>query len=224
MNLAEITSLNDQIQKMVREMNLPDDAARIIMEGIAQVKREAPCEGLPIGQKAPDFRLKNQHNDVVSLSETLAAGPVVLKFIRGAWCPFCNLDVAALQGILPQLEELNATVLVINPQKSGKSQQLQSNHSLGFDILSDEDQQVIRAYQLQFTVPPQVQKVYKQFGFNLPELTANGSWNLPVPATFVLDRTGVIRARHVDLDYLHRMEPADIVEAVRYLTDSVGAN
>ena len=223
MNLAEITSLNEQIQEMVKGMNLPEDAARTIMEGLAQVKSEAPCQGLPIGQKAPDFRLKNQHNDEVSLTETLAAGPVVLKFIRGAWCPFCNLDVAALQRVLPQLEELSASLLVINPQKPDKSQVLQSSHSLGFDILSDENQQVIQAYHLQFTVPSQVQEVYKQFGFNLPELTADGSWNLPVPATFVLDRNGVIRARHVDLDYLHRMEPADIVDAVRYLTDSVVA-
>ncbi|MBI4464809.1 MAG: AhpC/TSA family protein, partial [Acidobacteria bacterium] len=174
MNLAEITSLNDQIQEMAKGINLPEDAARVIMEGMAQVKMEAPCQGLPIGQKAPDFQLKNQHNDVISLRETLAAGPVVLKFIRGAWCPFCNLDVKALQQILPQLEELSATLLVINPQKPDKSQVLQSNHSLGFDILSDEDQQVIRAYQLQFTVPSQVQEVYKNFGFNLPELTADG--------------------------------------------------
>lgn len=223
MNHTEIMSLNEQIHEMVKGMKLPADAAMTIMDGLAQVKRETPCEGLPIGTKAPDFRLRNQHDMEISLNETLSAGPVVLKFIRGAWCPFCNLDVAALQRVLPQLEELRATVLVINPQKTDRSLILQSNHSLGFDILSDETQEVIRAYQLQFTVPTPVQEVYKKFGFNLPELTADGSWNLPVPATFILDRNGDIRARHVDLDYLNRMEPAAIVEAVRYLTERINA-
>jgi peroxiredoxin len=94
---------------------------------------------------------------------------------------------------------------------------LGGKHALGFDILSDEKQEVIRKFNLQFTVPLPVQEVYKAIGLNLPKHTADGSWNLPVPATFVLDPKGIIRARHVDVNYMQRMEPEEILKALRTL-------
>lgn len=218
MSGTSIASLKQQIQELLANMNLPADASATIMEGMAQLVREAPCQGLPMGTMAPDFILRNQDGAEVSLQESRQSGPVVLKFIRGSWCPFCNLDVAALKTIVPQLTELRATVLVINPQRPDRGLELQSKHQFEFDVLSDEQQHVLRSYALQFSVPEKVREVYKKFGFNLPEHTADGSWNLPVPATYIIDRDGFIRARHFDLDYLNRMEPLAILDSVQYLT------
>ncbi len=219
MNPVESTgSLNDEIQELLVGMNMPEEVRAVLHQGIERLRADGVGQGLTVGKKAPDFQLPNQENRKVSLTEELGRGPVVLKFIRGEWCPICNLDVAALQRIQPQLKELGATLLVINPQKPGKGVALENKHMLGFDVLSDERQEVIRRFNLQFVVPMPVQGVYKAIGLNLPEHTADGSWNLPVPATFVLDRKGVIRARHVDVNYAQRMEPADILLAVRSLS------
>lgn len=215
MNPAKGTSLNQEIQQLLVGMNLPEETRAVLVEGIQKLRAEGVGQGLPVGENAPDFQLANQDGQSVKLVEALAQGPVVLKFIRGEWCPICNTEIAALKRIQPQLKELGAKLLVINPQKPEKGIALQGKHDLGFDILSDEKQEVIRKFNLQLTVPMPVQQVYKTIGLNLPEHTADGSWNLPVPATFVLDRSGVIRARHVDVNYMQRMEPTEILEAIR---------
>jgi peroxiredoxin len=217
MNPVKTSSLNGEIQQMLAGLNMPHEIRAILQQGVEKLHEQGVGQGLPVGANAPDFQLANQANRQVKLSEALARGPVVLKFIRGEWCPICNTEVAALKRIAPQLKELGATLLIINPQKPDKSVALQDKHALGFDILSDEKQEIIRKYNLQFTVPLPVQEVYKTIGLNLPEHTADGSWNLPVPATFVLDAKGVIRARYVDVNYMQRMEPADILEALRLM-------
>lgn len=215
MNPVKGSSLNQEIGEMLAGMNLPDEVRAVLVEGIQKLRAEGVGQGLRVGESAPDFQLVNQDGRSVKLAEALAQGPVVLKFIRGEWCPICNTEMAALKRIQPQLKELRARLLVINPQKAEKGAALQGKHALGFEILSDEKQEVTRKFNLQFTVPVPVQEVYTAIGLNLPEHTADGSWNLPVPATFVLDRGGVIRARHVDVDYMKRMEPTDILEAIR---------
>lgn len=215
MSTVKMAGLNEEIQQLLAGLNLPQEIRAIFQQAIEKLHEQGVGRGLPVGEKAPDFQLTNQKNREVKLAEALAKGPVVLKFIRGEWCPICNTEVAALKRIAPQLKELNATLLVINPQKPDKNVALQGKHALDFDILSDERQEIVRKYNLQFTVPLAVQEVYKTIGLNLPEHTADGSWNLPVPATFVLDAKGVIRARHVDINYMRRMEPADILEALR---------
>lgn len=217
MNQVQSISLNEEIQQMLAGMNFPEEVRTVLQKGVAKLQADGVGQGLPMGEKAPEFQLANQENRQVRLSEVLAKGPVVLKFIRGEWCPICNTEVAALKRIAPQLKELNTTLLIINPQKPDKSLALDGKHALGFDILSDEKQDVIRRYELQFAVPVPVQEVYKTVGLNLPEHTGDGSWNLPVPATFILDTKGVIRARHVNVNYMQRMEPAEILEPLRLL-------
>src|ERR687898_845511 len=85
---------------------------------------------------------------------------------------------------------------------------------LGYDVLSDLDRAVIRAYRLQFELPPELRAAYRQMGMALDEHNADGSWNLPVPATFVLDHAGIVRARHVDPNYRDRMSVDAILSAL----------
>ena len=148
----------------------------------------------------------------------LARGPVVLSFYRGEWCPFCNLELRALQQHLDEITAAGATVVAISPQAPDHSLSVTAEHELSFDVLSDVDQNVIDAYGLLYTVEGDTRDLMEHvFSRDLALENADGSWRLPIPATFVLDGDGIVRAAHVDADYRTRMEPADIVAAVAAL-------
>lgn len=212
-------SLNTQLRELTGTVTLPAPIAETLARGAAQL--QAIDFGVAVGATAPDFTLSDQLGHEVRLADRLARGPVVLAFYRGEWCPYCNLELRALQAHLGRITELGASLLAISPQAPTDALSLVEKHQLGFEVLSDVDQAVIRAYRLQYTIPKESQEVYRTiFGNDLSTKTADGSWSLPIPATFVLDGRGVVRARHVDPDYRVRMEPDDIVSALRALTTS----
>jgi peroxiredoxin len=209
-------SLNTQLRELTGAATLPSPVAETLARGAAQLR--SIDFGVPVGATAPDFTLPHQLGRAVRLADRLAQGPVVLAFYRGDWCPYCNLELRALQAHLPRITELGASLLAISPQAPTNALSLVEKHGLGFEVLSDVHQAVIRAYRLQYTVPEESQEVYRTiFGNDLSQRTADGSWSLPIPATFVLDQQGVVRVRHVDPDYRVRMEPDDIISALRAL-------
>jgi peroxiredoxin len=182
---------------------------------INEIEASGMAAGLSEGDEAPDFTLPDQLGRSVSLRERLSTGPVVLAFYRGEWCPFCNLQVRALQAALPAIEARGASLLAVSPQAPDHALSIVEKAGLGFEVLSDVDQTVIQAYRLQFTAPADLQDVIiNVFQTDLREHTADGSWRLPVPAVFVVDRAGIVRAAHVSADFRRRMEPADIIAAL----------
>ncbi len=193
------------------------DARALAAELIARLRDENTAPGIEIGEQAPRFVLPDATGGKVALDDRLAAGRVVLSFYRGAWCPHCNTELRAQQLILPEITGLGASLVAVSPQAPDDALSLTQRLELGFDVLSDVDQSTIRAYRLQFTLPDALRPVYSQWGFPLDQQNADGTWDLPVPATFVLDQHGVVRARHVDPDYTKRMEPQAILTALRSL-------
>lgn len=170
-----------------------------------------------IGDVAPDFRLPNVQGGTTSLSELLERGPVAVSFYRGGWCPFCNLEFKALHDKLTEMRELGATLVGISPETLAVSQQTVKEHQLEFEVLSDEGNQVARDYGLVMIVDEAIRPYYSQWGIDIPAANGENSFELPVPATYVIDQSGVIRAAHVDKDYTQRMEPADIVAVLKAL-------
>lgn len=212
------TTLAALIGQRIAELNIPPEVLQPLLDGIAELKKTVVDPGIKVGEQAPSFRLTNQDGQEVALSDVLQRGPVVLKFYRGEWCPICNVEVRALQQRLPEIQKLGASLLAVSPQLPDKSAVLHERYQLGFDTLSDPAQQTIRDYKLHFTVPAKVREVYAQkLGLDLEKENADRSWNLPIPATFVLDRKGVVRARHVDVNYIERMEPEAILQILRDL-------
>jgi peroxiredoxin len=174
--------------------------------------------GLAVSERAPDFILPNALGEPVGLARRLAQGPVVISFYRGEWCPFCNLELRALQAALPRFQAYGASLLAISPQAPDHSLSVTEKNGLTFDVLSDVHQEVIAAYRVQFTVPAVLKYVYLEvFDNDLSSYAADGSWNLPIPATFVIDRSGIVRARYVSADYTTRMDPDDIEAALAAL-------
>jgi len=178
-----------------------------------------PDPGLKVGERAPEFSLPNAFGQQVSLTDMLSAGPVILTFYRGAWCPYCNLQLRGLQQTLPYIERQGARLVAVTPQKPDKSREQVEKDGYPFEILSDLDDGVMKAYRLYFEVPADLSEVYKKrLSLDLAEYNGAGRYVLPVPATFVIDREGVIRAAYAKVDYRMRMEPAAIVAALKSMS------
>jgi peroxiredoxin len=173
-----------------------------------------PEPGIKIGKKAPDFILKNAFGKEVSLIDKLEEGPVVLVFYRGAWCPFCNMHLHALQKSLFRIKKYGAQIIAITPQTPDKSAKQLKEKGYPFEVLSDLDSKVMKAYNLYFELPAKLVEVYKNHGLDIEAFNGYGRAVLPVPGTFVIDTKGVVRAMHADTDYKARMEPAAIVDAL----------
>lgn len=177
-----------------------------------------PRPGLSVGQQAPDFTLPNAFGNQVRLADLLAQGPVVLTFYRGAWCPYCNLQLHGLREALPLIEAEGARLVAVTPQLPDKSRAQVEKDGYPFEILSDLDNRVMSAYGLYFEVPVELSRVYKErLALDLAEYNGPGRYVLPVPGTYVIDSTGRVRMAFADTDYRKRAEPADILATLREL-------
>ena len=194
-----------------------DEKDKVIMAKAARdLDIAMPDPGLKPGEKAPDFSLTNAFGDEIKLSEQLKRGPVVLAFYRGAWCPFCNIELNVLQRSLTHFKEYDAVLIAITPQKPDKSKEQIEKAEYSFEILSDLDDSVMKSYNLYFEVPPELHELYmKRFGFDITDYNGKDRLGLPVPGTFVIGRDGVIRASFAKTDYKKRMDPRDIIDALR---------
>lgn len=202
---AFINGLSPEVQQTVGEV-----FQRLLSSNITDHAKS-------VGDIAPDFRLPSVKGGAVSLRELLQRGPVVVSFYRGGWCPFCNLEFKALHDKLAEMQTLGATLVGISPETLTVSQQTVKEHELEFEVLSDEGNSVAREYGLVMVVDEAIRPYYAQWGIDIPAVNGDETFELPLPATYVIDQAGVIRAAFVDKDYTRRMEPADIVTALKAL-------
>lgn len=171
------------------------------------------------GDQAPMFELPDAFGNVVSLADLLEAGPAIVSFYRGAWCPFCNLELRALQRELAAVDAAGATLVAISPNKPDESLGLIDKHELTFPVLSDHENVVAKRFNLVFEMEEGLVAHYEAIGRNINEMNGSEVWELPVPATYVIDRGGVIRYAFIDLSHRVRAEPAEVVAAAAALTD-----
>jgi len=183
---------------------------------IQELERVQVQSVLGVGDAAPDFSLREAGSDEeVRLSTALRSGPVVLSFYRGQWCPYCNIEVRALQSIHEEIRALGGEVYLIGPETQENALKLREKTESTLPILFDHDAKVCRLYGLAFELPTFFQEAYRANGNDLPAANPGAGWTLPIPATFVIASDGMLVAKHVDADYTQRMEPAAILEAAR---------
>jgi peroxiredoxin len=166
------------------------------------------------GDAAPSFTLPSATGQSVTLAERLAEGPVVLTFYRGAWCPYCNLTLHALQQAHADIKARGAQLIAISPQIPDESLSLTEKHELAFDVLSDIGCATATEYGLSFDIGEELAGVYDRLGFEMERVNAGHARTLPLPATFVIAPDGTITWSFVDTDYTKRAEPADILAAL----------
>ncbi|MCK8131249.1 peroxiredoxin-like family protein [Pseudoalteromonas sp. 2CM28B] len=188
-------------------------------ETIAQAKAfQEGANALNLDQKAPRFELPNQHGEQVLLDELLAKGPVVITFYRGSWCPYCNLQLKALQSRLPEIHALGAQLVAISPQAPDGSMSENDIRNMDFVVLSDQNADVAASYGVAWQVPAfLLEHMREDRGLDLESLNNGNGSILPIPATFVLDSEGKVMWRYVDVDYRTRSEPQDIINALKAL-------
>lgn len=177
--------------------------------------KDAP--GLRIGDTAPDFTLKTPDGREVSLGALLKEGPVVVTFYRGGWCPYCTKSLAAWGPMEKDFNGAGATVVFISPEKPEQGAKTMANNAEGCTMLCDGDGALAKAYRLAFALPPETQQKYKGFGVDLSARNADGRWELPSPATFVIDQQGVVRWAFADWDYKKRADPNEVLAFVKTL-------
>jgi len=169
---------------------------------------------LPVGARAPLFELSDHNGRLVSSSELLAKGQLVICFFRGRWCPFCVGQLEAMNLVLPQIEDAGALLIAISPQTMQQSFFMADQHKLRFPLLSDQRNQVARQFGLVYRVPGYQQEIYRRAFVNLPFANGDDSWELPIPATYTLDRDGTALYASANADYTERAEPAEILRSL----------
>ncbi|HTW59895.1 MAG TPA: peroxiredoxin-like family protein [Terriglobales bacterium] len=191
---------------------VPVEAQTIHAQTVAELEsRLLAANTLPVGAKAPAFELPDHEGKIISSSDLLANGRLVLSFIRGRWCPFCVGQMEATNLILPQIEQAGATLVAISPQTVKQSFFMHDQHKLRFPLLSDAGNKFARQFGLTYRVPAPQEAIYRRAFVNLPFTNGDESWELPIPATYIIDRDGTILYASANEDYTERPEPSEIV-------------
>lgn len=180
------------------------------------VPRETQAEHLAenilaVGSQASAFDLAGHDGRQISSADSLSRGRLVICFFRGRWCPFCVGQMEAMNLILPEIEQAGASLVAISPQTMQQSFFMVDQHKLRFPLLSDAGNQVARPFGLVYRVLDDQQAIYRRVFVNLPFANGDSSWELPIPATFIIDRNGTILYASADEDYTQRPEPRQIL-------------
>jgi len=179
---------------------------------------------LKAGDRAPEFTLKDADGRDVSSRELLAKGPLVVTFYRGIWCPYCNLDLQALQAALPAITEHGAQLVAISPQTQSNSRKSQRDNKVTFPILSDPGNEVAARFGLRFALPDYLVELYRDtFKNDLTRINGDPSWTLPMPARYVLGTDGVIAYAEVNPDYTQRPDPNELLPVLGRMQKTVAA-
>lgn len=201
----------EKIAKYVQAVTL-EVHARVIAELKA---RGLAANSLAVGKKAPAFTLADHNGNPVSSNDLLSGGRLVLCFFRGRWDPFCCGQMEAMNQIVPAIQEAGASFVAISPQTVKQSFFMADQHRLRFPLLSDSGNQVARQFRLVYRVPDEQQAIYRRAFINLPFTNGDESWELPIPATYILDLDSSVLYRSANEDYTERPEPAEILEHLR---------
>lgn len=172
------------------------------------------------GDSVPLFRLPNANGKSIDITDMLSRGPLVISFYRGAWCPFCNIELNAFQKTLPVIRKLGADFIAISPEKPDFASGLIDKQNLTFEVLSDYGNKIAQLFGIVFTLEGDLRQVsFEAFGVDLPKFNGDQSWQLPVPATFVIDKNGTVRFSFVDAEFRHRAEPEEILQVLKKLSE-----
>jgi peroxiredoxin len=216
--MATSGPLADQIAAMQAEMlpQIPEEILNAMMAATQNLADSGMSErALSAGDTFPDFELSNADGISIRLSEQLKNGPQVISFYRGAWCPYCNLEIKALKENLDAFRQYGADLIAISPQVPDKSLSQTEELKLEFEVLSDIGNKIARQAGLVFTLPEEIQAIYDAFEIDVAAHNGNDAFELPIPATYIIDSDRKIRYAFVNADYTQRLEPATIVEEIQ---------
>jgi peroxiredoxin len=178
----------------------------------------ALASAVGLDEAAPDFALPNAAGKSIVLKDLLKSGPVILTFYRGGWCPYCNIQLRAYQRVLPQISASGARLVAISPQLPDNSLDTVNKNALTFDVVSDVRNEVARSYGLVYSLPEEIRAALRSNNKALPSINGDQSWELPVPATYVIARDQRVALAYIDVDYRKRLEPKALLTCLKSLS------
>jgi len=199
----EVRRLSPEFADIVDRM-----VARLVANNVGQ---SAPQPGEPM----PEFILPDEGGRLVRLTDLLDKGPVVLSFHRGHWCPYCRLNADGLAKIAPEVESLGAQIVAISPEKGRYGAELKSYAKAPFPVVADINNGYALELNLLFWVGDEKRKAMEAGGFDIAPYMGNETWMLPIPATFIVGRDGVVKARYIDPDYRQRIDLDELLAALK---------
>lgn len=211
-----MTTLQDQLDEITANTRQLVQAERLAIGERAVV--ELFTTGieehiLPVGATAPEFALKDATGKVVRSADMLALGPLVLKFFRGRWCPYCMTELEAWRDLYGQIREHGALMVAVSPQTQRQSDFMVGQHGLPFPILHDASNALAEQFGLAYTVPDYLREYYRSILVNIPFVNGEESWRLPLPATYVVGRDRKVLFAEAHADFRVRPEPEEALAA-----------
>jgi peroxiredoxin len=176
---------------------------------------------LKVGDIAPTFTLTTADGAVVSSTAMLERGPLVVTFYRGVWCPYCNIDLQAIEEVADEIRSFGANLVSISMQTATNSLKSQRQNKLSYPILVDEGGKTADAFGIRFRLQDELIEAYKTFNVDLPVINGEPSWTLPMPARYVIAQDGTIVYAEVSPDYTQRPDPRELVPALQRLQTSL---
>ncbi len=215
-------SLKNEIEDLKAKFlpQVPDKIKESMRKAEENLRKLRLAErALGTGDIAIDFTLPNAKGEPVSSEALRNAGPVVLSFYRGSWCPYCNLELKALQDVHAEIQALGASLVAISPQLPDESLSNSEKTQLEFEVLSDVNSEVSDQYGLTFSLAADLRPIYRNWGADVATVNDDPDCKLPLPATYVIGQDGKILHSFTDEDYTARLEPDEILESLRELRD-----
>jgi peroxiredoxin len=206
----------------------PYSVPRSVIETMHRATAELIASGAAsrakkVGDKAPSFSLKDPEGNIVSSAELLKKGPLIVSFYRGVWCPYCNMDLQALETAKPEFEKFGASLVAISPQTRPNSRKSVRQNKLSFPIVSDAKGEVAAAFGLRFELPDYLIELYKGLKNDLPAFNDDPSWTLPMPARYLIGQDGTILYAEVNPDYTSRPEPEELLPVLQKAAARIAA-
>jgi peroxiredoxin len=205
-------------QRSPEERKVRADAVTSVSE--AKIAEQA----LGVGELVPVFSLPSITGATVDSRELLSRGPLVISFYRGGWCPYCNIELRALQGRLPEIEALGASLVAISPELPDRAAMNAGSNALTFPVLVDQDNRVARRFRLTHEIAPEVVRYQLGNGNDVAAYNGTDTAEVPLPATYVVGVGGIVEYAFVEADYTRRADPDVFLDVLRDIAGSVDPN
>lgn len=176
---------------------------------------DAAKKALNVGAKAPAFELKDSNGKLVSSSDLLKQGNLVVTFYRGAWCPFCNTYLRKLGQRMQDIKAAGANLVAISVENPDSSMAVAKKNEVLFPVLSDPNLDVARKFGIVYEMPPATAEQYKSRGLDLAKRNSMAKPELPLSVTYIIDKTGTITYAFIETDYKKRAEPDVIIDNLK---------
>lgn len=205
--------LTDIQEKMIEQ--LPAEFTQAFCESLNElIEQKIDQKALKIGDQAPDINVLDTDGNAIKLYDLLKNAPVIINFFRGNWCPFCMAELADYQESIQKFHLPATQFLFISPQMQEYSAQLKAEKEFDLTLIADQHNEIARQFGLVFTLDEKIRDIYKKIGADLSVMNGDDSFELPIPATYVVAPSGKITYAFVETNYMMRAEPREVLAMI----------